>query len=562
MGFLDLVLFCLVTGMTVRWIAAAATLGPAAITVWVGACLFFALPLLVAVLELSTRFPEREGGIYDWSQRALGEWSGFMTGWTYWTSNLPYFPALLVFAAGAFAYLVSADPNNRTFVLSFSLLALWIATLLNVVGLKTGKWLHNVGALTNWGTVLVVIAAAFAAWHRFGSATTFSWRSLVPHSGIKEAVFWSSIVFAVAGSEASAFLRQEVADAKRVFPRALLVSGVICASGYILGTVAMLVILPVEQVSGLGGIMDAAASVSTRVSWHGLVPLVAVLLVVANVGGVGAWLTATARLPFVAGIDRYLPASFGRLHPRFGTPHLSFFWQAGLATAFILLSQAGTTVAGAYQILVSMGIISYFLPYLFTFASLWRVQTMPAGADVIRPPGKMVTARVLAASGFIVTFAGIILACIPDAAEPNKPLAVLKVVGSMVLLVVVGQAVYLGGARGRAAPASDILGPSSQPYKNKFEKGALVQVRSRAALEQFRREWKLHHSLSDDQMQFAGIRAGIRSVCYYHGGDVLYVLDCAPRCYWHEACLEAGDRPPRPPSSPPTPAPPSPQPPA
>ena len=453
MGFGDLLLFGMVTGMSVRWIAAAATLGPSAITIWLGAWLFFALPLLVAVLELSTRYPEREGGIYDWSAHALGGWAGFMTGWTYWTSNLPYFPALLVYASGAAAYLLTGDhaalAADRTFVLSFSLSALWIATLLNVVGLRTGKWLHNLGALSNWAPVPILIIVAIIAHHRFGSATTFDAASLVPRAGFKDMFLWSSIVFALAGSEALAFLRHEVADSERVFPRALLLSGIICAAGYILGTIAILVILPVAQVSGFGGIVDAAGAGGARIGWLGLVPLIAAMLVVSNVGGVGAWLTATARLPFVAGIDRYLPPAFGELHPRFGTPHRSFFWQAGLATAFVLLSQAGTTVANAYDVLVSMGIISYFLPYLFTFASLYRVQTIPAGAGVIRPPGGRITARVLAVSGFTVTLAGILLACIPAASERNKPIAVAKIVGSMVLLVAVGQAVYMRGARSR-----------------------------------------------------------------------------------------------------------------
>ena len=119
MGFGDLLLFGMVTGMSVRWIATAATLGPSAITIWVGAWLLFALPLLVAVLELSTRYPEREGGIYDWSAHALGGWAGFMTGWTYWTSNLPYFPTLLLFASGALAQLIAGDhaglAADRTF---------------------------------------------------------------------------------------------------------------------------------------------------------------------------------------------------------------------------------------------------------------------------------------------------------------------------------------------------------------------------------------------------------------------------------------------------------------
>lgn len=451
MGFGDLVLFCVVTGMSVRWIAAAATIGPAGITIWVGAWLCFALPLLAAVLELSTRYPEREGGIYDWSRHALGDWAGFMSGWTYWASNLPYFPALLVFAAGAMAYLVAGDPKSLAadpvFVLSFSLSALWIATLLNVVGLNTGKWLHNVGAVMNWVPIALLLGVAYVARQRFGSATRFDARAFVPHGSLKDVIFWASIVFAVGGAEAAAFVRHEVADPKRQLPRALILSSAICTGGYILGTLAILVIIPTEQVSGLGGIIDAAAAGGARVGWSALVPLIALMLVISNVGGVGAWLTATARLPFVAGIDRYLPASFGELHPRFGTPHRSFFWQAGLSTAFILLSQAGTTVEGAYQILVSMGIISYFIPYLFTFASVIAAQRQPAPPDVIRLPGGGAVSIAVALLGFTVILIAIGLACIPDASEPNKPLAVLKVVGSSVLLLAVGQGIYARGAR-------------------------------------------------------------------------------------------------------------------
>jgi amino acid transporter len=437
--------------MSVRWIATAATIGPSAITIWVAAFVFFYLPLLAAVLELSSRFEGGDGGIYDWSKQALGRWSGFMTGWTYWTSNLPYFPALLLFAADAASHLISKDPSalaaDRAYVLTFSLVALWLATFLNVIGLRFGKWLFNLGAVGNWGPVAILIVLAAAASGRFGSASSFTLHSLVPTVNFQQAIFWSSIVFAVAGSEASAFLRHEVADAPRVYPRALLLAGAFIAVGYIGGTVAILVILPVIQLSGLGGIMDAIVAGSARLGWSGLAPLIAMLLVASNVGQVGTWLAATARLPFVAGIDRYLPAAFGRMHPRFGTPHHAFIWQSLLATVFIVISQAGTTVALAYNILIGMGIISYFLPYLFTFASVIRMQSVPAGAEVIRPPGGRVTATILAAIGFTVVLIGIVLACFPAEGETNKPLAVFKVVGSMVLLVAVGQFIYWNGTR-------------------------------------------------------------------------------------------------------------------
>src|SRR5450432_4139802 len=98
MGFRDLVLFYVITGISLRWIATAAAAGPSSIVAWVGAWLTFYIPLALSVLELSSRYPN-EGGLYVWSKRAFGDFSGFMAAWTYWTSNLPYFPAVLYFAA-------------------------------------------------------------------------------------------------------------------------------------------------------------------------------------------------------------------------------------------------------------------------------------------------------------------------------------------------------------------------------------------------------------------------------------------------------------------------------
>jgi glutamate:GABA antiporter len=99
MGFTDLVLFYVVTALSLRWIATAAAAGPSSIIIWMLGCLAYFVPLTLCVLELSSRYPE-EGGMYVWSKKAFGEFAGFMTGWMYWTANLPYYPGVLYFAAG------------------------------------------------------------------------------------------------------------------------------------------------------------------------------------------------------------------------------------------------------------------------------------------------------------------------------------------------------------------------------------------------------------------------------------------------------------------------------
>jgi amino acid transporter len=197
----------------------------------------------------------------------------------------------------------------------------------------------------------------------------------------------------------------------------------------------------------LQGIMQAVQAMTARVGLGWLAPLVAALVTLNALGGVGGWFAATARLPFVAGIDRFLPPAFGRLHPKWRTPYVALLVQAAIAWLFVFLSQAGTTVRGAYNVLVSMGIIAYFIPFLFMFSALIVLQREPAGPDVMRVPGGKPAAIALAAIGFIVTALSIVLACIPPDEEPNKMLSVVKIVGLSMVLVGIGVVVYLLGRR-------------------------------------------------------------------------------------------------------------------
>jgi amino acid transporter len=173
----------------------------------------------------------------------------------------------------------------------------------------------------------------------------------------------------------------------------------------------------------------------------------AALLVIGGLGQAGAWFAASGRLPFVAGLDRFLPPSFGKVHPRFGSPYVSLISQALIAVVFIFLGQAGTTVKGAYDVLVSMSIIGYFVPYVFMFAAMIRIQREPAGPEVMRVPGGTPVAIALAALGLITTLVSIGLSLVPADDESNKPLAVIKVAGLSLLLMLAGAVVYLIGKR-------------------------------------------------------------------------------------------------------------------
>jgi glutamate:GABA antiporter len=456
MGTTDTALFLVVAVVSPRWIATAAAAGPSALVIWLIALATFFVPMAFAVIELSSRYPD-EGGIYVWTRRAFGDCAGFMTGWMYWVSNLVYFPGLLYFAVGN--ALLMAGPggaalsDSGAWFIGASLVGLAIALLLNVVGLGVGKWLHNAGAVATWVPVAMLVGLAAVVLMRSGSATEFTTAALVPATGLRDIVLWSTIAFAFSGLEAASMLGDEIKGARRSIPRAIVIAGAMIVVIYVLGTAAVLIALPRAEVSSLQGFGQAIERAGALVGLPAAGVVAAAFLTLSNIGGVGAWLTASARLPFVAGLDRYLPAAFGRLHPRWGTPVLALVVQAVGTALFIVLGQAGDTVKTAYDLLVGMSVITYFLPYLLMFAAYVRLQREPAGPDVRLTPGGAPCAVALGLMGFATTAIAIALALLPPPDARSPLLAVLKVAGSSLVLVALGAALYLRGKARRTRAA-------------------------------------------------------------------------------------------------------------
>jgi len=290
---------------------------------------------------------------------------------------------------------------------------------------------------------------------RFGPALHLSAATLAPHWTLKNAIFWSTVFFAFGGVEAGSAMGDEIQNPRRVIPWAILVGGSVLAVGYIAGTAALLFTLPSSAVDGPDGFINGIHLLSARLGLGWLLSPVALLVALNAVGGAAAYLSSTSRLPFVAGIHHYLPSVFARVHPRFRTPWVAIgaYGLAGICVA--LLGQAGTTVRGAYEVLVSMSIIAYFLPYLLLFAAMIRLQSRPAGPEVRRVPGGKPVALALGVIGLASTGLTILLSVVPAADEVNKPLAVAKIIGGTLLLVGAGVAVFIGsGLKARRQPKS------------------------------------------------------------------------------------------------------------
>jgi glutamate:GABA antiporter len=447
----DLVLFNLVAVLGLRHLGTTAKFGPGSLLMWLIAAVFFFIPQGLAVIELSSRFP-KEGGIYFWTKHALGEGHGFLCGWCYWINNVLYYPNLLISAAVIATFIFGNDgsglSDNWTYVLAVTLGTLWIAVLINIVGVGTGKWLQNIGGIGTYVPGLVLILLGIYGSMTAPPANELSLATLKPDLNNLPALnLLASIAFAFAGLELASTMADEVENPRRNLPRSIFISGPLIAVVYIIGTAAVLWCLPNTNINVVSGFLQAikagANSISPTLGW--VAALCAALYTIGNLGSVGAWLVGPARVAFVIGLDRYFPKSFGSVHPRWHTPYVAILVQATLATIFLLLSVLGrgTHVEDVYLILLDTQILIYFIPYLYLFVVfLIHRRRGESSSEIVLAPGGSIGAWFTGLSGMIVTLFAMIIATIPPPDTGNPLLFRSKVIGGALGFVVFGGLIY------------------------------------------------------------------------------------------------------------------------
>ncbi len=455
MGFWDVLLFNIATVLGPRWIAAAGHNGTSSISLWVLAAVFFFVPGALVINELSSRFPE-EGGLYVWSREAFGPFHGFVAGWTYWIYTFFYFPGLLLASASMAAYIMggrgSVLAQDRTFQLTVSLGILLVAVVLNIIGLKIGKWLQNAGGVGTYVPLLMLVGIAAVLYLRHGSATHFTVANMMPTWNWDTVNFWSQIAFAFTGLELVSAMSEEVRNPRRTLPRAVFGAGALIALMYIVGTFAILSLVPAADLDPQSGVFNAitVGSVALKVGFLGV--LAAILVTFGNAGGVGSTVAGIARVPFVVGVDRYLPAAFGKIHPKWKTPWVSILVQAVISAAILLGSQINETTQGAYQKLIDAGIILYFIPFLYMFAAaikLARRKDRNENPHAVLVPGGILGVWICGGLGFAVVLGGILLSLFPPGSTTDKLGFFLWLVAATAGSILIGLLLYWRGVRAK-----------------------------------------------------------------------------------------------------------------
>ena len=205
--------------------------------------------------------------------------------------------------------------QNRTFLMAGSFFLLFISVILNIIGLNIGKWLQNAGGIGTYVPPLMLAGIALYLWHLHGSVTHFTMSNMMPVWNWGTVNFWPQIAFAFGGLELVSAMSEEVRDPHKTFPRAIFGSGVSIAGLYMIGTIAILTILPAGDVDPKSGMFKAltTGSVLLGVGFVGIIA--SIFNVFGSAGGIGTTVAGVSRIPFVVGIDRYLPSAFGENSP-------------------------------------------------------------------------------------------------------------------------------------------------------------------------------------------------------------------------------------------------------
>jgi glutamate:GABA antiporter len=459
LGLRDVVLMNIVAVVGMRWIARGARTGPPSVTLWILAWIAFFVPLALAVSALARRYPE-QGGVYAWVRRAFGSGHGFICGWCLWVNNLFYFPSVLLFGAANFAAIGGtswqAVGAARWYSVAFVLAGIWIAAGINIIGLRWGKWLQNAGSLGVWIPAGILIGCGALSLARFGSATPFTAEGMIPRGDVLETVaLWSAMCFAFSGFEITSLIGQEIERPERTIPRGIFIAGVVTTLVYLLGSASVLVAVPVSSLNELSGITDAVQLVAQRVGFTGLGVLTGVLLTVNALANTTSWTAGAARVPFAAGVDAAMPAWFATLHPRYRTPHVALIVQSLAASALFLasvfFSVAGraTSIQEAYDILVNLTILIYFLPYLYLFAAQLRLlPEAPKWAAVV---------------GFAATAISLALTFVPPAGA-NALTYEVNLIAQAAVMLGLGLGLYAYSRKNRSKATASTAGRSGSSH--------------------------------------------------------------------------------------------------
>jgi amino acid transporter len=448
LGLRDLVLQQIVFVVGTIWVGTAAKLGHSQLVFWLAAMVFFYLPQVAVVIDLSRRMP-LEGGLYQWARLGLGDFWGFLVAWNLWIFAVVLIATIGLVISTSLSYVAGPSggwmASNKTFIMLVNAFLLAALMIIAAIGLGVSKWVHNAGSVMLMLAFLTLIGLPFIHMARGTLPDYHPFAVAMPAFTLFSLnIFGKMAMGALSGFEYVAVLAGETKDAARTIRRATIIAAPIIATMFILGTSAVMAFVPIDQIDLIGPIPQVLR-IGFGVSGAGaFAAALAILLIIGRtLANSSILFTATSRMPMVAAWDNLMPRWFTTLHSRYRTPVNSIVFVGLVAMVFGAAGIAGVGEQEAFQLLDNAAGIFYGLAYLIMFA-------IPLVGLRNATPRPSIWLRIAALSGFAVTLLYVVLSVFPIIDVASWFSFAMKISSVVIALNLVGAGLFFAARRRRS----------------------------------------------------------------------------------------------------------------
>jgi putative glutamate/gamma-aminobutyrate antiporter len=333
--------------------------------------LAFFIPSALVSAELATAWPQT-GGIYVWVREAFGVPIAFMVSWIQWIYNICWYPTILSFLAATVAFLINPKLADHTlFMLLVIFASYWSLTVITLFGMRASGTVSSITAIIGTLLPMAFITILGIIWICLGRHINIdtSFSSLIPHiKNPRDIVLISGILYTLVGMEMSASHAQEVKDPQRDYPRALLYSTIIILTSLILSSLAVAIVLPSKQLDILTGLLDAFRIFFASFGMSWLMPVIAIMIIIGILGGVGAWVIGPIRGLLIAARDGCVPPILQKTN-KHNMPVMLLLVQGIIFSIICFVFLVMPSVSSSFWILSDLTAQLALSCYIFLFAA-------------------------------------------------------------------------------------------------------------------------------------------------------------------------------------------------
>jgi amino acid transporter len=388
-GRREILFFTICTLVGVDTIGAIASAGAQAFSWLAVLALVFFIPSALLFAELGTAFPE-EGGPYIWARLAFGRLAGSINNFLYWITNPVWMGGtltLVVITAIETFFMNGRSVSTFMFYL-IGFVFIWVGTLASILSFKVGKWVPILGAYARFLVLGVFTLSILMYANKFGiHGPTFhdfgvSWSGLVAVIAL--------ILFNFVGFENPNSAGDEMKDSQRDVPFAVTRSAIAATFLYGVPILGVILVLPTDQVSGLGGFIDSVKATfrvfGGTIDADGVVTLTGFGAVMGGFAGIlfilcvlssgVAWLMGSDRALAVSGYDGAAPRWLGVFSKKYGTP-VRVNVISGLVASAVLIAVRVLSEGDSqkyFQVILNVAISTTLMSYIAIFPALWKLR--------------------------------------------------------------------------------------------------------------------------------------------------------------------------------------------